>query len=68
MKMIFFQFNGKFYEQTEGAAMGKFVYGQLEMVLKQRNLLPKVWVRYVDNIFCVISRRKATMLLSLLNS
>jgi hypothetical protein len=36
-----------------------------EMVLKQRNLLPKV--RYVDNIFCVINRRKVSAILSLLN-
>jgi hypothetical protein len=39
-----------------------------EMLLKRRNLLPKVWVRYLDDIFCVINRRKVSTLLSLLNS
>jgi hypothetical protein len=33
------------------------------MVLKQRNLLPKIWVSYVDEIFCVFNRRKVNTLL-----
>jgi hypothetical protein len=65
LKLNFFQFNGKFYEQTEGAAMGNplspflanLYMANFEMVLKRRNLLPKVWVRYVDDIFCVANRR-----------
>jgi hypothetical protein len=76
MKLNFFQFNGKFYEQTEGTAMGdalspllaNLYMATFEMVLKRRNLLPKVWVRYVDDIFCVINRRKVSTLLSLLKS
>jgi hypothetical protein len=76
MKLNFFQCNGKFYEQTEGTAMGNafspflanLYMANFEMVLKRRNLLPKVWVRYVDDIFCVINRRKVSTLLSLLNS
>jgi hypothetical protein len=39
-----------------------------KMVLKRRNLLPKVWIRYVDEFFCVINRRKKSTLLFLLNS
>jgi hypothetical protein len=76
MKLNFFLFNGKFYEQTEGTAMGNALLPFLAnlytanfvMVLKRRNLLPKVWVRYVDDIFYVINRRKVSTLLSLLNS
>jgi hypothetical protein len=53
MKLNFFQFNKKFYEQTEGTAMGNALspflanlyMANFEMVLKRRNLLPKVWVR-----------------------
>jgi hypothetical protein len=51
MKLNFFQFYGKFYEQTEGTAMGNALslflanlyMANFEMV--QRNLLPKVWER-----------------------
>jgi hypothetical protein len=72
----FFLFNGKFYEQTESTAMGNALSpflvnlysANFEMVLKRSNLLPKVLVRYVDDIFCVINRRKVNTLLSLLNS
>jgi hypothetical protein len=40
----------------------------LEMVRYRKNLLPKVWVRYADDIFSVINRRKVSTLLSLMNS
>jgi hypothetical protein len=57
MKLIFSQFNGKFYEQTEGTAMGNALppfltnlcMANFRMVLKRRNLLPKVWVRIPQN-------------------
>jgi hypothetical protein len=76
MKLNFFQFTGKFYEQTKGTAIGNALSPFLanlymvnfEMVLKRRNLLPKVSVRYLDDIFCVINRRKDSTLLSLLKS
>jgi hypothetical protein len=50
MELNFFQFNGKFYEQTEGTAMGNVLSSFLanlfmsnfEAELKQQNLLPKV--------------------------
>jgi hypothetical protein len=59
MKLNFFQFNGKFYKQTESMAIGHALSPFLanlhmtnfERVLKHRNLLPKVSVRYVDEIF-----------------
>jgi hypothetical protein len=76
MKLNFFQFNGKFYEQTEGTVMGNTLslflanlyMANFEMVVKRRNLLLKIWVRYVGDIFCIINRRKVSTLLSLLNS
>jgi hypothetical protein len=53
MKLNFFQLNGKFYEQKEGTAIGNALppfltnlcMANFQMVLKRRNLLPKVWVR-----------------------
>jgi hypothetical protein len=75
MKLNFFQFNRNFYEQTEGTAMGNALspfltnlMANFEMMLKRRNLVPKVWVRYVDDMFCVINRCKISTLLSPLNS
>jgi hypothetical protein len=59
MKLIFVHINGKIYEQTEGTAMENALWPFLAnlymanfvIVLKRRNLLSKVWVRYVDDIF-----------------
>jgi hypothetical protein len=50
IKLNFFQFNGKFFEQTEATAMGNALspffanlyMANFEMVLQLRNLLPKV--------------------------
>ena len=76
MEQNFFQYNNKFYKQTFGANMGNplscFVanafLGELELKLKKKGLLPRIWLRYVDDIFAVVKRSEADSLISTLNS
>uniref|UniRef100_A0A1B6E8I7 Reverse transcriptase domain-containing protein n=1 Tax=Clastoptera arizonana TaxID=38151 RepID=A0A1B6E8I7_9HEMI len=60
MKWNYFQFNGSFYEKVDGVAMGNCVSPFLPNLFmskfeeKLRNNLqyfPRVWLRYVDDIF-----------------
>jgi hypothetical protein len=71
MKLIFSSSTESYMNRRKGNALSSFLANlhtaNFEMVLKRRNLLPKVWVRYVDDIFCVINRRKVSTLLSLLH-
>jgi hypothetical protein len=76
MKENTFQFEGKFYEQTFGTSMGNalspFVanlfMGVFEQKLKRRKLFPKLWVRYVDDVFAIVHKDKIEDLMSLLNA
>jgi hypothetical protein len=49
MSQNYFQFNSKYYEQTHGTA--NLFLSSFETRLKKANLLPKIWIRYVDDIF-----------------
>jgi len=75
MQQNFFQYKGKFYKQTFGANMGNplscFVantfLGSIEQKLKDKGLLPRVWVRYVDDVFAVIKKSDEDKLKNILN-
>ena len=75
MDQNIFQFNGKFYRQNDGTAMGNSLSGFLakifmsffEISLKDHPLFPRIWYRYVDDVFAICSCRKVDATLNLLN-
>ena len=63
LKTTYFSFRGEYYQQEDGAAMGSPVspvvaniYMEMfdEMALKSAQYSPRVWKRYVDDIFCIM--------------
>jgi hypothetical protein len=76
VKDSFFQFRGKNYKVTKGVNMGnpmspfiaELFMSKFEMDLKKDNVIPRVWVRYVDDIFAVVKRSKVEETLNMLNS
>lgn len=74
-----FEFNGKWYLQISGTAMGKkfapsyaniFMAEWEKEVFKRCNYLPLVYLRFLDDIFLIwpYSRKKFDTFLSILNS
>lgn len=71
-----FQFANKYYKQTSGTTMGNplscFVantfMGNFETSLKDRDMLPRVWIRYVDDVFAVVKRDDLHNVLHTLNN
>ena len=77
LQTTYFKFNDQFYQQTDGAAMGgptsaivSEIYMQaVEMTaIKTADHPPKIWERYVDDIFSVIQRIYLQELLHHINS
>ncbi|XP_075534794.1 uncharacterized protein LOC142570284 [Dermacentor variabilis] len=73
----YFTYNKQFYRQINGTAMGASISvttANLVMeVIEQKALTdfapaPKVFVRYVDDCFCIVRKPDASRLLRLLNS
>ena len=73
LRTTYFKFNHQFYQQTDGAAMGgptSEIYMQaLEMTaITTAYHTPKIWERYVDDVFSVIQRIYLEELLYHINS
>lgn len=75
----YFMYNGDFYEQQEGAAMGSpvsAVIANLYMESFEERALkicppecaPRVWKRYVDNTFIITARSSTNDLLTHMNA
>ena len=73
----YFSFQGRFYEQTEGAAMGSpispvvanlFMEDLEVQAIKTSSLPPAIWKRYVDDTFTIIKKENRTSFLQHLNS
>jgi hypothetical protein len=70
------QYNQKFYKLTHGTSMGNplscFIsnafIGHLETSLRRNNKLPKIWFRYVDDVFAVTKHTEIEQVLNTLNS
>ena len=79
MTSTFFSFRGKFYHLTDGVAMGSPVSSVVANLFmeafeqralseaKKKGFAPRVWERYVDDVFALIKRLSAPRLLQLLN-
>lgn len=71
-----FQFDGKFYKQLEGVKIGgtlsswqaEIFMSKLETKYLTRSWAPKTYVRYVDDIFCIIKKGEAESILQHLNN
>ena len=72
-----FCYNGTFYEQQEGAAMGSPVTAAVsnlymeffeELALRSAPVTPRLWKRYVDDTCCILKKGMAEALLGHLNS
>ena len=77
LKNTYFKFNGEFYEQKEGAAMGSLIspivanlfMEDLEIkAIRTSNTPPKIWRRFVDDTFTIIKKENRNNFLQHLNS
>lgn len=76
MEQNFFQFRNEFYRVEKGTNMGnplsslisELFMAALERQLAEKELLPRVWYRFVDDDFAVIEKNKLNELLNALNS
>lgn len=76
MEENYFSFRGNFYKQTKGAPMGnplspflsELFMANLEGILKQKDLLPERWWRYVDDVFSIIKKERLPLILEAINS
>ena len=73
----YFSYNGEFYEQTGGVAMGSLVSAVVanlymeffeELALRSAPVRPRLWKRYVDDTYCIAKRNTVEGLLNHLNS
>lgn len=80
LKKTYFQFNGKIYQQLDGLAMGSplsptlanlFMDDLEKKILDNQSILkPKIWLRYVDDIFAIWphSKEELEIFLTYINS
>lgn len=76
MKESFFQFNDKFYKQTNGTSMGNSLspfianifMAHFETSLSENAIFPRVWIRYVDDVCAIIKKQQLRSINKLLNS
>ncbi|XP_055542577.1 uncharacterized protein LOC129728186 [Wyeomyia smithii] len=76
MNQNFFSFRGRFYRQVFGLSMGNklsplladLFMSDFEVALSTEKYFPRVWKRYVDDIFAVVKERYLIQTLELLNS
>ncbi|KAL9958481.1 hypothetical protein ACROYT_G035498 [Oculina patagonica] len=73
----YFMFNDKIYKQVNGCAMGSPVSPVVanlcmeeieESAINSSSVLPKIWIRYVDDSFCIIKQDHVSAFHDTLNS
>ncbi|XP_055527924.1 uncharacterized protein LOC129720461 [Wyeomyia smithii] len=76
MKQNLFMFRGKIYKQVFGLSMGsklspllaEIFMSNFEVEAEGNKLFPRIWKRYVDDIFALVKERTLTQTLDFLNS
>ena len=77
LKNIYFSFQGRYYEQTEGAAMGSpisplvanlFMEDLEVQAIRTSTTPPTLWKRFVDDTFTIIKKNNRDSFLQHLNS
>lgn len=76
MDNSYLQFRGKFYRQTHGTAMGvalapflssDLFLGSFEKEIVDEDWFPRIWHRYVDDVFAVIKKSQLENIIEKLN-
>lgn len=76
MNHSYFQFREKIYKVEHGTNMGnplspliaEFFMSAFEMKLKSEGVLPRVWYRYVDDVFAIVNKNDVQKILDILNA
>lgn len=76
MKQNFFQFRKKFYQQINGVSMGnplspmiaEIFMASFETSLETKNLLPRFWTRYVDDVLAIVKKNSTNAMLHTINN
>ncbi|XP_055307900.1 uncharacterized protein LOC129572021 [Sitodiplosis mosellana] len=71
-----FRFNDKYYRQNFGCSMGSSLspflanlfVSHFETTLKKEGIFPRVWLRYVDDVYAIIKKHQLRSLLKRLNN
>ncbi|KAJ8962376.1 hypothetical protein NQ318_018360 [Aromia moschata] len=70
------KYNGEYFQQNEGTAMGNFLspfianlfMSKFETEVKDKlEYFPRVWFKYVDDIFAVFDTKQLVWIILLLN-
>ena len=76
LRSTYFSYKGVFYEQREGAAMGSPVSAIVanlymeffeQLAIESSPVRPRVWLRYVDDTYCILKRGMESQMLDHLN-
>jgi hypothetical protein len=71
MQDNYFQFNGHYYGTSLGNALSPLLanifMADLETRLSKLKILPKVWLRYIDDMFCVMKKNTINWMLVIMN-
>lgn len=76
MKENWFSFNGKYYRQEFGCCMGSplspflanLFMSYFETELKNNGNFPRIWYRYVDDVYAIIKKQSLRQFLNRLNN
>lgn len=76
MEENWFQFNGNFYKQNHGCCMGSplspfianLFMSHFETELKNDSNFPRIWHRYVDDVWAVIKKQKLRQFMNRINN
>ena len=76
MQQNYFQFRNQFYKINNGTSMGnplspliaECFMSNFELTLKNDSNFPRIWLRYVDDIFAIIKKDKLDDTLNIINN